>query len=160
MTLSKNKILGDYDEFDLLILRELRENGKISIRELSHQIGLHPNTLIQRVKRLEDNKTIVKYSAEIDYSKLGYDLHVLLFMKVDKKTRSDWEVLTKLRAIKPILALYAITGDFDVLAILKVKDRGHLMAVTKEINKNDFILETHTNLVLYPFKHAYEFNPF
>jgi DNA-binding Lrp family transcriptional regulator len=160
MTQKKDKIISNYDEFDVLILKELRENCKTSIRQLSEKIGLHPNTLMQRIKRLEEDKVITKYAAEIDYAKLGYDLHALIFIKVNKQTRSDWAVLNKLRSIKDILALYALSGEYDLVGIAKTKDRDSLTQLIKDINKNDFIMETNTMLIMYTFKHAYEFNPF
>lgn len=160
--MSKNnvKLAGNYDEFDLLILRELRDNCKLSIRQLAEKVGIHPNTLMQRVKRLEDDKVIVKYAAEIDYAKLGYDLHAIIFLKVDKRTREEWKTLEVLRSIPDILALYAITGSYDIMAIAKTKDRNSLTTLIRDINKNDFIIESNTTFVLYPFKHSYEFNPF
>jgi DNA-binding Lrp family transcriptional regulator len=159
MTLKKPKMIGEYDEFDLLILNELRDNGKMPIRQLSEKTGLHPNTLMQRIKKLEEEKVIIKYVAEINYAKLGFDLHALIFMKVDKKTRSEWEILKKLRSVPHILAIYTLTGEFDVMAIAKTKNKESLAQILKEINKNEFIVETQTQLVLDIFKHAYEFNP-
>jgi DNA-binding Lrp family transcriptional regulator len=160
MAQKKEKLAGNYDEFDLLILRELRDDCKASIRQLSDKVGMHPNTLMQRIKRLEEDKVIVKYAAEIDYAKLGYDLHAVIFLKVDKKTREEWQTLEKLRSIPDLLALYAITGTYDVMGIAKTKDRESLTKLIREINKNDFVIESNTTFVLYPFKHSYEFNPF
>lgn len=159
MTIKKPKILGDYDEFDLLILNELRNDGKIPVRKLAEKTGLHPNTLMQRVKKLENEGVVIKYVAEIDYAKLGFDLHAVIFMKVNKKIRSDWEMLTKLKGVQHILAIYALTGEYDIMAIAKTKNKESLTQILRDINKNDFVIETHTELVLHAFKHAYEFNP-
>lgn len=160
MTVKKTKIMGEYDEFDLLILKELRENCKIPIRILAGKTGLHPNTLMQRVKRLENNRIIVKYVAEMDYSKLNYDLHALLMIKVDKKARSDWSVLENLKAMRDILALYTITGVYDLCAIIKTRDRESLTRLIENINKSEYVVETNTTFMLSAVKHAYEFNPF
>jgi len=159
MAIKKPKMIGEYDEFDLLILNELRDNGKIPIRQLAEKTGLHPNTLMQRIKRLEDEKVLIKYVAEIDYAKLGFDLHALIFIKVNKKTRSEWNVLEKLRTVQHILAIYALTGEFDAMAIAKTKNKESLAQILRDINKNEFVMETQTQLILYVFKHAYEFNP-
>ena len=52
MTRKIGKIFGNYDEFDFLILKELRNQAKIPIRSLANKTGLHPNTLLQRIKNL------------------------------------------------------------------------------------------------------------
>ena len=62
------------DAVDLMILRELRTDCKRPMRELAHKLRMHPNTLLQRIKRLEKSKIVRKYHADIDYKSLGYDM--------------------------------------------------------------------------------------
>lgn len=147
------------DNTDLMILRELRSDCKRPVRELAHVLRMHPNTLLQRIKKLESNGVILKYIAEIDYAKLGYDLHALVSMKVNKDARSNWPVLDELRSLKDIVSLYAVTGGYDVMAIVKTKNRETLTALLMVLNKKPYITETNSTLILYPFKNAYEFNP-
>jgi len=160
MTEKKVKILGDLDEFDFLILKELRENCKTSIRELSLKVGLHPNTLMQRISKLEKEKIIIKYAAEIDYSKIGYDLHAIIFIKISKGMKFDWNSVNQLRKYKDILAMYAMTGEHDVMLIVKTLNREKLTKLIESLSGEKEILDTYTLLVLGTYKHAYEFNPF
>lgn len=154
------KLLGECDEFDFLILKELRENAKISMRSLANKTGLHPNTLLQRIKKLEKDGIIVKYSAELNYAKLGYDLHAIIFVEVTHKAHKEWDVAKELSSIPEILALYSITGDYDVVAIVKTKNNESLSKLIQELNKRDYVTRTYTHVVLYAYKHSYEFNPF
>lgn len=144
---------------DLDILRELRENCDRPVRELAHKLKMHPNTLLQHIKKLETSKVILKYTAEIDYTKLGYDLQAVIMIKVGKEVRSKWEILEEMRAFKDVVALYAITGGYDLMAIVKTKNRKTLTDLLSEMNKRPYIIETNTTLLLQAFKHAYEFNP-
>jgi DNA-binding Lrp family transcriptional regulator len=147
------------DNTDLMILRELRSDCKRPVRELAQVLHMHPNTLLQRIKKLETSGIIQKYIAEVDYAKLGYDLHALVSIKVNKDARSKWPVLDELRAFKDIVALYAVTGSYDVMAIVRTKNRETLTTLLMELNKKPYIVETNSTLVLYPFKDAHEFNP-
>ena len=147
------------DSVDLLILKEMRDNSKRSIRELAQKLKVHPNTLMQRIKKLERDGLIQKYVAEIDYSKLGYDLYAFVSIKVNKDAKSKWNLVEELRSFKDIAALYATTGSYDVVAIVKTQNSNTLTALITELNKKPYIVETNTTLILYPFKHAYEFNP-
>jgi DNA-binding Lrp family transcriptional regulator len=147
------------DEIDLMILRELRDDCKRPVRELAKKLNIHPNTLLQRIKKLEKSGVLIKYIAEIDYSKLGFDLHAIVSIKLDKIARSKWPTIEELRDIKDISALYAVTGQYDITAIVKTKNRETLTNVLAELNKKPYVIETNTMLVLFPFKHAYEFNP-
>jgi len=160
MALKKKKFFGNCDEFDFLILKELRENSKISIRLLANRTGMHPNTLIQRINKLEKDGIIIKYSADLDYSKLGYDLHAIVSIRVSGQAHKRWEMISELSVIPEILALYAVTGEFDAVAIIKTKNNESLTQTLKEISKRDYVIGTHTQLVLHAYKHSYEFNPF
>ncbi len=150
---------SNYDELDTKILANMRENCKQNLKELANKLAVHPNTLMQRVKKLEKEGVIIKYTAEIDYTKLGYDLDAMIMVKVNKDTRTKWYVLNDLKAIKDINILYTITGNYDVMAIVKTKNRETLTALLAELNKKQYIVETNTTVLLYSFKHAYEFNP-
>ncbi|HIH23272.1 TPA: Lrp/AsnC family transcriptional regulator [Candidatus Micrarchaeota archaeon] len=160
MAAKTGKILGNYDEFDFLILKELRDNAKIPIRSLAKKTGLHPNTLLQRIKKLENGSVIIKYSVDIDYSKLGYDLHAIIFLKLTHKAHMSWHVAKELGNIPEVLALYSITGDYDAVAIVKTKNNESLARIIQEMGKRDYVINTYTNVVLYAYKHSYEFNPF
>ena len=105
MTRKIGKIFGNYDEFDFLILKELRNQAKIPIRSLANKTGLHPNTLLQRIKKLEKDGIIVKYAAELNYAKLGFDLHAIIFIEVTHKAHKEWDVAKELGSIPEILAL-------------------------------------------------------
>ncbi len=149
----------ELDATDITILRELRDNCKRPVRELAKELRVHPNTLLQRIKRLEKAGVILKYQAELDYGKLGFDLHAVIQIKVSKDARSKWPILDELRSIKDIASLYAVTGTCDLVAIVKTKNRDTLTSMLEELNKKPYIVETNSMLVLYTFKHAYEFNP-
>lgn len=147
------------DSIDRIILRELRGDCKRPVRELAKKLGIHPNTLLQRIKKLEKSGIIVKYIAEINYEKLGYDLHAIISIKVNKEAKSKWGILDELRSIKDISDLYAMSGGYDVAAIVKTKNRETLTSLLEELNRKPYITDTNTTLVLYSFKKNYEFNP-
>jgi DNA-binding Lrp family transcriptional regulator len=150
---------GKYDDIDLMILNELRENCKEPVKEIARKLHIHPNTVLMRVKKLEKEKVIVKYQAEIDYRKLGYELHVIIMIRVRKGRAGDPEQLADLSSIPQVQALYASTGIYDVIAIARVRDRDELVRMTRKIGENPIVTKTVTHLVLFPYKHHYEYNP-
>ncbi len=147
------------DLHDLAILREIREGSKQSLRTLAEKIGIHPNTLMQRIKRLESEKVIIKYSTDIDYRKIGYDMHALVLVKVRKGVVGDYTQLVDIVHLPQIQALYAVTGPYDVVALIRAKDRDELAEVLQKMQKNQIIIKTHTFLVMHTYKQPYEFNP-
>ncbi len=151
----KNKV----DSIDLMILRELRDNCKRPVRELAQTLRMHPNTLLQRIKRLEKAKVIRRYYADIDYKALGYDMHAIVMIKIRKGGLEDEDLLKGVARIPEIQSLYAVTGSADCIAVIKAKNRDDLVRVLQVIQTEKTVLRTTSYLVLITYKESYEFNP-
>jgi Lrp/AsnC family transcriptional regulator for asnA, asnC and gidA len=151
----KNKI----DTVDLMILRELRDDCKRPMRELAQTLRMHPNTLLQRIKRLEKADIIRKYHADIDYKSLGYDMHAMVLIKIKKGGLEDEKLLEAVTTVPEIAALYAVSGGADVVAIVRAKNRDDLVRILKLIQLQKPVLRTTSYLVLVTYKDSYQFNP-
>ncbi|MFH1785929.1 MAG: Lrp/AsnC family transcriptional regulator [Candidatus Micrarchaeota archaeon] len=151
----KNKI----DTLDLLILRELRANCKRPVRELALKLRMHPNTLLQRIKRLEKSKVIRKYHADIDFKSLGYDMHSVVMIKIRKSGLEDAKLLQEVSDLPEVQSLYAVTGGADCIAIIKAKNRDDLVRILRIIQTQPSVLRTTSYLVLITYKESASFNP-
>jgi DNA-binding Lrp family transcriptional regulator len=151
----KNKV----DTVDLMILRELRNDCKRPMRELAQRLRMHPNTLLQRIKRLEKSKIVRKYHADIDYKALGYDMHAVVMIRIKKSGLEDERLLENVANLPEIQSLYAVTGGADCIAIVKAKSRDDLVRVLKAIQTEKSVLRTTSYLVLVTYKESYQFNP-
>jgi Lrp/AsnC family transcriptional regulator for asnA, asnC and gidA len=136
----------EIDELDKKILNVLLKNSRSSYRDIAKKVGVSFVTVIKRVQRLENEKIIKSYSANIDYEKLGYDLNVLIKMRVSQgKSR---EVGKKLAQEKNVSAMYNVTGDFDDIILAKFKDRKSMDIFLKNLQSYEHIERTETSLVL------------
>jgi Lrp/AsnC family leucine-responsive transcriptional regulator len=147
------------DDTDLMILRELRENCKQPVKELAKSLRIHPNTLLQRIKKLEKQKVIIKYTAEVDFRKLGYDLHAIIMGEVRKGRAGDQAQLAEITKMPQVQYLYAVTGAYDVILSVRVRNRDELVSVLGKIGEHPIVEKTMTHMVLFSYKHPYEFNP-
>jgi len=151
----KNKL----DSMDLLILREMRDDCKRPVRELAGKLGMHPNTLLQRIKRLEQSKAIRRYHADIDYRQLGYDMHAIVLIKIKRAGLEDQNLLKEVARIPEVQSLYAVTGSSDCMAVIKAKNRDDLVRILQSIQNQKSVLRTTSHIVLVTYKDSYEFNP-
>jgi DNA-binding Lrp family transcriptional regulator len=151
----KNKV----DTLDLMILRELRDDCKRPMRELAQKLRMHPNTLLQRIKRLEKSKIVRKYHADIDYKELGYDMHAVVMIKIKKSGLEDENLLKHITALPEIQSLYAVAGGADCVAVVKAKNRDDLVRILTKIQTEPAVLRTTSYLVLVTYKESYQFNP-
>ncbi len=147
------------DALDIAILRELQNNSKQGYRDIALKIHTHPNTVMQRIKKLERDEVIKGYSADLDYSKLGYDLSVIVMIKVKKGQVGHIMQLEDVSSLPEVQALYAVTGSSDLVLLLQVKDRKHLAETLQKIQTNAIVIRTNTLMILFAYKEPNEFNP-
>lgn len=148
------------DKIDMKIVSALLENGRIPAKKLAAKLRIHPNTLLQRLKRLENSGVIQKYTVCVDFAKLGYDFHVIIMMEVGRGYEGKKEQLKEFLEIKEIEALYATSGVYGLMAICRVKNREHLLDLIHKLSKNPIVTRSISQLVLLPYKTPDGFNPF
>ena len=87
------------DRFDLAILNELQNDGRLSNAELASRVGLSAAPCWRRVKALEESGFITGYRAEINRQKIG--LGVLAFVRLDaERNTADATWVTDRYAIR------------------------------------------------------------
>src|SRR5680860_391544 len=112
----------DLDKFDKAILRVLATDGRVSITDLAHRIGLSKSPTQARLRRLETEGVISGYRAMIDPIRLGLD-HVS-FVEVrltDTREAALAAVNEAVRKIPEVEQVHLIAGNFDYL--MKVRTR-------------------------------------
>lgn len=104
------------DPFDIQILRQLGENGRISVQDLSDRIGLSPTPTARRVRRLEQAGIITGYGARIDEAALGFDVSVFVSVQLDKQVDEALvRFETAIVAFPEVVDCWLMTGDRDYL---------------------------------------------
>jgi Lrp/AsnC family leucine-responsive transcriptional regulator len=99
------------DRYDIQILTELQNDGRLTNAELAQRVGLSAAPCWRRVRALEEAGFIKGYHAEIDRHRIG--LGVLAFVRLDaerntgEKTREMEEAI---RQIPEIVSCHYISG--------------------------------------------------
>jgi DNA-binding Lrp family transcriptional regulator len=135
-----------FDDVDRKVLTEYLIDSKRSYRLIAQQVGVAPGTVITRMKKLEENGIVKKYTIQLDSEKLGYDLTAIIECTISKGMMM--EAGQKITRIKNTRAVYNITGDSDVLIIGKFKNRADLSNFTKKILRLPNVERTKTHLAL------------
>ena len=64
------------DDNDRKIIEILSGNARISLRDIKKQVDLSPSSIRNRMERLVNLGIIRKYTVDVDYRKLGYDIQI------------------------------------------------------------------------------------
>lgn len=140
----------ELDEFDNEVLRILSENSRLSIRKIAKRTGKSPATIISRIKELEKNGAIKKYSAIFDYSALGFGLSAVI--KIDVSKGKLFEVEKKIAGHPNVCAVYDVTGPTDIIAVARFRTTKALDNFLKKVQAYDFVKKTETSIILNTIK--------
>lgn len=147
--------LKEMDELDRRIIDMMCKSSQGSYRQLAKQLGVHPTTLIQRVKNLESKDVIKGYRAKVDYMKLGFDYMGIVHIYADNLP----DVLEDLRNVPQIVGIFDVTGDSDAIAWIACIDRDEFSDTVKFINSRPGVNKTNTAVILGIVKDPLDFIP-
>lgn len=117
------EMLSDLDVFDSKILNILAVEGRISVTQLAHRIGLSKSPTQARLKRLEENGIIRGYRALYDPIRLGRDHVAFVEVKLSDTRESALSAFNAaVIRVPEIEQCHLIAGAFDYL--LKVRTAG------------------------------------
>lgn len=116
----KNKSL---DKIDKIILDKLQNNAHIPIKDLAEMVGLSYAPCAERINRLEEMQVIKGYRAHLNANLLDASLLVFIEISFDSKTDQNFEQFKEsIQNMVHILECYLITGEFDFLLKVRIKD--------------------------------------
>ncbi|KAA3512911.1 Lrp/AsnC family transcriptional regulator [Agrobacterium rosae] len=145
---------GDLDHFDLKILQAMSEDGRMSILQLSRQVGLSKTPCQTRLKRLVDEGYILGFRAMLNPAKLGLEHIAFTEVKLsDTREKALEEFNTAVRKIKEVEECHMIAGAFDYLLKVRTTDiRKYRLVLGEKISSLPCVANTSTFVVMQSVK--------
>ena len=113
----QNNILSDMeilDRTDILILRELQKDAKLTTKELAAKVNLSASPTFERQKRLEREGYIRKYVAVVDPVKTGNGIMVLCNVRLKHHSKEYSQQFTSVIAvIDEVVECFNTSGEYD-----------------------------------------------
>ena len=144
------------DDLDKRIIEELCISSQGSYRQIAKRLGVHPTTLIQRIKNLEEQGVILGYRANVDYLKLGYEFMALVHIYVEGDIL---DVQGKIKAMDSVICIFDFISECDSIAWVACKDRDEFSDLIKRMLTIHGVKKTNTYVVLNLIKDPYQFIP-
>lgn len=115
--------LHDLDRVDILILKELAVDGRLSWRDLSERIGLSLTPTLRRVHHLEEQGFIRGYIAQLDEKRLAGSMNVFVSVTLAKQSEKGIARFEEEIALAPeVMSCFLMTGDADYNLRVVVRD--------------------------------------
>ena len=117
----------DLDEIDFRILDALRNNARLSNKELAAKAGLSPSSCLARVQKLVRLKVIQGFQTEINLKALGIGLQAIVSVRFAKHSQAHLKSFyAYIRQFREVLQIFEVTGANDFLIHVAVADVDHL----------------------------------
>ncbi len=118
------------DRIDFEIVRQLRNNARLSNKELAEIVGLAPSSCLVRVRGLQREGTLRGYHADVNPKSLGVGLQAMIAIRLQRQSKTDVESFrAHVLALPEVRELYHLAGANDFLVQVWVRDPEHLREI-------------------------------
>lgn len=134
------------DDTDQKLLNLLKNNGRESTTALARMLGLSRSTVQDRISRLEDRGIIEGYTIRFntDYDRRQITAHVLMLLN----PKFSDQILQNLKKIPLIKAVYAVSGIYDMIVLVRAETTEEIDSTLDEIGRMEGIKKTTSSIVL------------
>jgi len=137
-------------EKDLLLLSYLRQNSRITLKELSKKTGIPVSTIFDRIITHSKNKLITKHSLIFDFQKIGYTARATILLRIEKEDKE--EIATYLTKHTNVNTLYKVNNGYDFIAECIFKNIQELEQFTEQLETKFTIKAKETHYVIHDLK--------
>ena len=147
---------GLFDKIDMAILRVLLLDSRKTLQDISAEVGLSPTSCWTRIKKLEAQGVIKRYTVDIDPAKLGYQDSVIVQVTLESHTDETlYDFGRTLATIPEIQEAYLVSGDYDYYIRIAVRDtRDYERLLREKLYKIPGIRHSKSHFVLRVLKEA------
>jgi Lrp/AsnC family transcriptional regulator for asnA, asnC and gidA len=141
------------DEVDWAILRILQENAKLTYTEIGRHLSLAHSTIYDRIRKMEDNGVIRKYSIYVDPKKAGVKILTALLTVFTDPKESE-KVAQQLAKHKEVLEVFtSLSEELSVIAKIVAEDQEKLHAfIAQHVAPLPGVLRIRTSVITRKYK--------
>jgi len=136
------------DDLDWKILQAIQENSKQTYSEIGRQLGVAHSTVYDRIRKLEKNGAIKKWTIDINHEKLGLN-HITASMTVYTDPKESENVAKKLSEAKEVLEVsLSLSEELLIIAKVFAKDQDSLhFFIAKKVAPLQGVLRIRTSII-------------
>ena len=136
------------DAKDRHILELLQEDASLAQAEVGRRVGLSAAAVNERIRRLETDGVIRRWTVLVDDRKVGAEITVFMEVFIDNP-KHEHGFVGLMEEIPEVQECHFVTGEFSCLVKAKVADRSALrVLVLERINSLPGVRQTRTYIAL------------
>ena len=109
---------SELDDVDRAIVAALVDDGRLSVNELAHRVGVSRATAYARLDRMRTDGVITGFTATVDPAKVGHGVAALILVNVEQ---NEWrKARDELLGLPGVEYLAFTSGGFDMVVLVRV----------------------------------------
>lgn len=131
----------ELDDIDRNILFLLQEDARnLTNSNISHQVGVSPSTVGNRIREMEENGVIQGYKPVIDYERTGHPFRVLFICSTSIERRPN--LVKKAINISGVVNIHELmTGQRNVLIEVVGRENADITSLATAISDLGFVID-------------------
>ncbi|PHI39123.1 AsnC family transcriptional regulator [Pseudoalteromonas sp. GCY] len=131
---------------DEKLIALLRNNARESISELARKLDLSRTTVQNRIAKLEQNGVIKGY--RVEFAEQYMDDLVSAHVSIKVKQKLTTKANLALQQLPNVSSLYAISGEYDLIAVVEAQSLEQLSHLLDEIGNLEGVERTNSSVIL------------
>jgi DNA-binding Lrp family transcriptional regulator len=146
---------ADLDNIDLMILKELQDDGRMTNVELARRVGISPPPCLRRVRALEEKGYIHGYRGLLDERKLGFAVTAFAQVHLSSQADADLREFEEFVRNEPLVReCWMLSGETDFILLCVAPDLRTFQNFVHELTGAPNVRNVKTALTLKQTKDA------
>lgn len=141
------------DKIDLAILRELQQDARKSLNEISQSVNLSLPAVSERVRKLERTRAIERYTAILNPEKFDKTFTCYCFLNLrGKSMQADEQFYEFVRSEPDIISCQCLTGQYEYILKIMTESAKSMERLLAKMRHDAIVKLTNTFVVLSTIK--------
>ncbi len=146
-----------FSEKEVELLELLQDDCRLTAEQIAKMIDLSVDETTNMIKKLEEQRIIVDYTAQINWGKVeGHEgVKAMIDVKVQPKRGVGFDDIAKrIYRFNEVKSVYLMSGAYDLSVIIEGKSMSAIAQfVSEKLSTLDSVLSTTTHFILKKYKH-------
>lgn len=137
------------------ILEILEEDARLTPAQIAAMLGSNPEEVAATIRRLEEEKVIVKYQTLVNWEKAGNDgVAALIEVKVTPQRDVGFDqVAARIYRFPEVRSVFLVSGSYDLSVVVEGKDLKDVARfVAEKLATLEHVQSTVTHFILKKYK--------
>jgi Lrp/AsnC family leucine-responsive transcriptional regulator len=145
MNIRQERYVTRVDNKDVALLEILQTNARVRLEDLGRSVELAASSVHERLRRLDRDFVIRRWTIDLDPSAFGLDTLALVGVRA---TRPCSDIVSLLEPLTEIEECHSVAGSLSLILKVRVRSPGDLLAFVEGLRRIPGVEGSETTVIL------------